>query len=139
MLLRLAAAALVLLLGAAGCSSDDPEAGSSPASDRAAPEPDDDAPEADPWPARVAKWEKANAIPTSDWYELVTGVAVDDFLGVVDVETTIVNDADAVPAAEPICGSYATIGFDYPKLSVVRVLARDGGLITKCGPGANVR
>ncbi|NHA02058.1 hypothetical protein G5V59_27085 [Nocardioides sp. W3-2-3] len=54
----------------------------------------------------------------------------------LEVRTKIANDGDAEAAAQPICGGYSTIAFDYPKVDVVRVVASDGTRIAMCGPGA---
>lgn len=91
---------------------------------------------ADPWAGRIKAWERENAIASSSWYGLVKEREVVAGLNLLDVTTKIVNDGDAARAAAPICGGYATITFEYPKLKVVRILARDGGLLAKCGPGA---
>ncbi|MCM0619822.1 hypothetical protein [Nocardioides bruguierae] len=88
------------------------------------------------WPGRVRRWERQNAIATSDWWDLVTGIEVQSSLGLLNVETSIYPDGDAEAAAAPICGAYSTIFLDYPALTTVRVLASDGQRIAICGPDA---
>lgn len=88
------------------------------------------------WDARIATFEREDlgGIKQFDWGSDVTKVT---YLGggLLKIETDIVPDSDAKPAAEPMCNAFSTIGMDYPEITTVEVASSEHGTITSCSTG----
>lgn len=136
------AIATVALAAMGGCGSSDEKVDtSSPTVSAAAVETQAATPTADaetPTPEATTvdftEFEAKNAIPTSDWYPLITSKEIK--LGSLWVYTSIVDDADAAEVGSRICGAYSLYALEDPEVDVVFVRAVDGMRIAKCGPGA---
>jgi hypothetical protein len=84
--------------------------------------------------AKLIKFERENAIPTSTWWKHVTGRKIRS--GALWIYTDYPATSNAKATAKGICASYAHYALDDPTVSVVDVRAEDGGGLATCGPGA---